>query len=593
MTVKEKLAALRQEMAAHGVQGYLVPREDEFMGEYVPACGERLAWVSGFTGSAGEAVVLTESAVVITNSIYEIQVGLEVDTTLFDRVISRDMTVMAKWIIEHAASGDVIGYDALLFTPARINRLQSLLQDRNIKLKHIPLNLVDRVWADRPPMPAAPVELFPETIAGMTAVEKRDMIAARVTGAGADAVIITESDSIAWLLNIRGNDVPHTPFALSYVVLHADGNIDWFIDPAKIPDDVRVRLGNHVHLHAPSDLAAQLVQLGSKHHAVMIDPDRSAIWFQMILTEAGACLIEAEDPCLLPKACKTPQEINAMRDAHVRDGVAIVKFLAWLDKNAGQSTLSEMDIVRKLRDFRALDAGFRDDSFSTIAGWGANAAIVHYRPTDADHARINPPGVLLLDSGGQYLEGTTDITRTIPIGAVDDEIRDVFTLVLKGHIGIASLRFPKGQTGQHMDVLARKALWAAGLDYGHGTGHGVGCYLSVHEEGGAFSPVAKRPIEENMVISNEPGYYKAGAYGIRIESVVRARLDGTINGNPALSFETLTLAPIDRRLINPALLDRGELNWLNEYHAMVYTQLKPYLSDDDAGWLGDMTAPIG
>lgn len=589
----QRMTDLRTAMATLGVAAFLVPREDEFMGEYVPACGERLHYISGFTGSAGCAVILADEAVLMTDGRYKEQAPLELDPSLFQILIARGGAAMATWVADRLQAGDRVGYDPRLFTPASLAEMEPVFSKRGIVLSALDHNPLDRIWTNRPAMPDAPVRSYPAAIAGRSADEKRSLIADKISDAGAAAVILTESDSIAWLLNIRGNDVPHTPFALSYAILHDSGVVDWFIDDRKVPADVRAALGNRVHLHTPDALEAAIRGIAAR--PVMFDPKRSAVWFRTILDRAGAKVIEAEDPCLLPKACKTPQEIDAIRDAHVRDGVALTKFLCWLDREGTKKSLTELDIADMLLAFRARDPGFLDTSFNTIAGWNANGAIVHYRATPQRHAAITPPGILLLDSGAQYLEGTTDVTRTVAIGAdIVPDIRTAFTRVLMGHIDLAALRFPQGLAGRHLDVLARRSLWVAGMDYDHGTGHGVGCYLSVHEEGGGFSFAAERPLQENMVISNEPGYYRAGAFGIRIESLVRVRAAGEIEGKPALDFETLTLVPIDRRLIDVDLLSRNRdhVEWLDSYHARVAVTLMPHMDADEQKWLADMTRPI-
>lgn len=589
MEQADKLAALRAEMKHHGVNGFLVPRADEYQGEYVPARGERLAWITGFTGSAGIAAILENDAVATTDSRYDIQIRAEVDDTLFDRRIT-DLKGLTEWIGDHAKAGQVIGYDPRLHTPAQIAALEQGLKSKSVTLRPLAVNLLDAVWTNQPEAPLDAVEIFPEAIAGRSAQDKRESIGASVATSGAVAAVITQPDSIAWLLNIRGTDVPHTPFALSNAILHANGDVDWFIDARKITPQVRQHLGNHVQVKDPATLEAALQ--GFKGQKVQFDPDRSAIWFRQVLEAAGAVVIAHENPCVLPKACKTPQEQDAIRNAHLRDGVNVTKFLVWLDQEGVTGTLSELDVVDKLEEFRRLDKGFRDSSFDTISGWGAHGAIVHYRATPQSNARIVPPGILLLDSGAQYVEGTTDITRTIAVGAPTDEMKRAFTLVLRGHIGIADTTFPEGTRGVDLDVLARRPLWKAGMNYGHGTGHGVGCYLSVHEEGGALHGRAMRAFKPGMVVSNEPGYYKEGAFGIRIESLVLVREAGTIENKAALSFETLTLVPIDRRLIEPALMNEEELEWLNAYHDRVQRALTPHLEAHEIAWLKEATKPL-
>lgn len=591
MKQADKLSALRAEMKNAGVDGFLIPRADEYMGEYVPKCGARLEWISGFSGSAGAAAVLSDGrAVAVTDHRYELRIAKEVDQTLFERRIAKRGAGMAEWLVDNGRAGEKIGYDPRLHTAAAITQMQNTLKAKKIKLVPLAENLVDKVWADRPPMPADKVIVFPEAIAGRSAHDKRADIAKAIAAKKCKAVVITQPDSIAWLLNIRGNDVPHTPFALSQAILHDDGRVDWFIDRAKITPEVRTHLGNQVTVRAPAELEQVLTGLAKK--TVMIDPARSAIWFDQVLRKAGAKLVPSEDPCLLPKACKNTVEQDGIRRAHHRDGVSLTRFLAWLDREAVKGGMTEKDVVAKLLEFRKQDPELRDTSFGTICGWQANGADMHYSVTDESNAAIVPPGILLVDSGGQYLDGTTDVTRTMAIGAPTDAQRKAFTLVLKGHIRIASAIFPVGTRGVDLDVLARDALFRDRKNFAHGTGHGVGQYLSVHEEGGGLSSAAMRAFAPGMVVSNEPGYYQKGAFGIRIESLVLVREDGAIGDEKAMSFETLTLAPIDRKLIDPALLEGAELDWLNAYHARVAAEIGPHLDAADRAWLQEVTQPL-
>lgn len=591
MKQADRLAALRAQFVKYKVDGFLVPKADEFQGEYIPERAERLAWLTGFTGSAGNAVVLKDAAMVQTDSRYDIQIRQQVDANLYSTTMNTDITLHG-WIAQNAKPGQVIGYDPKLHTPNQIKSMESGLKDTGVILKALDDNLLDAIWNNRPAMPAHPVEIFPTYIAGRSADEKRAEIASRLTMAGADAAVITLPDSIAWLLNIRGHDVPHTPLALSNAIIYADGRVDWFIDPAKVPADVHAHIGHQVQVHDPEDIEDALKALSGK--TAVLDCRKSSIWFKQKLESSGAKIKDMEDPCILPKACKTPEEQDGIRNAHFRDGVAVTKFLAWLDRDGvKQKNLTELDVADMLESFRRQDPTYRDSSFDTIAGWGANGAIVHYRATPEKHAVITPPGLLLLDSGGQYANGTTDITRTIPIGTPSDEMKKAFTLVLKGHIAIAAVTFPDGVKGADIDTLARKALWAHGMDYGHGTGHGVGCYLSVHEEGGGISALAARPFKPGMVVSNEPGYYKQGDFGIRIESLVLVNQIGSFaNGKTLMGFETLTLAPIDKRLIDLDLMNHEEIAWLNDYHARVEKLISPRLDADEQKWLKAATSPL-
>lgn len=586
----DRLAALRVQMKGAGVRGFLVPRADEFQGEYVPARAERLSWISGFTGSAGMVVVMENAALAVTDSRYDIQIRDQVDAALFDRRVT-NADGMIEWILANAGRGDVIGYDPRLHTPVQIAGLEAGLKAKGITMAPVGRNLLDAAWTDQPGMPMNKVEVFPEAIAGRSVQDKRESIAAAIKDSGAVAAVITQPDSVAWMLNIRGTDVPHTPFALSNMIVHANGDVDWFIDAAKITPEVRQHIGNRVQIKDPSGIQASLE--GFRGQPVQFDPKNSAIWFRQVLEGAGATIVDAENPCILPKACKTMQEQAAIRNAHLRDGVNVTKFLVWLDDTAKTGSLTEQDVVDKLDEFRRLDKGYRDTSFDTISGWAAHGAIVHYRVSPESNAAITPPGILLLDSGAQYIEGTTDITRTIAVGEPTEEMKTAFTLVLKGHIAIASVLFPEGTRGVDLDVLARKALWSAGMNYGHGTGHGVGCYLSVHEEGGALHARALRPFKPGMVVSNEPGFYKEGAFGIRIENLILVRQAGSMgDGSALLGFETLTCVPIDRRLVRVDLLNTEEIKWLDEYHARVRRDLGPHLDQKENAWLKEATAPI-
>ncbi|MDB5492059.1 MAG: peptidase [Micavibrio sp.] len=596
MKQAEKIAALRDVLKAQKVDGFLVPRADEYQNEYVPERAERLLWLTGFTGSAGNAVVLADKAMVQSDSRYELQIEKQVDAAIYTTTMNTDVSLGA-WIAGNAKSGQVIGYDPKVHTPGQIRALDADLKGSGIILKALSFNPLDSVWADQPSPPMGKIEIFPDYIAGRSARDKREEIAAKVVKEGAVATVLTLPDSIAWLLNIRGTDVPHTPLPLSQAIVGADGMVTLFIYGQKVPEDVHAHLGNHVTLAEPGTLEDALKTLGTQSKAagkpVLFDEARSSIWARQCIEAGGGTTRNAEDLCILPKACKTPEEQDGIRNAHFRDGVAVTKFLAWLDREGTTQTLTELDIADRLEDFRRVDPTYRDSSFDTISGWNANGAIVHYRATEADHATIEPPGMLLLDSGGQYANGTTDITRTIAIGKPTAEIKTAFTLVLKGHIGIADLTFPEGTKGADIDIVARMAMWKHKFNYGHGTGHGVGCYLSVHEEGGGISSRAMRPYKPGMVISNEPGYYKTGAFGIRIENLVLVREAGLMeDGKKALVFETLTVVPFDKTLIDAKMLNADEIRWLNDYHARVAKLLMPYMSPDEQAWLQEATSPL-
>jgi Xaa-Pro aminopeptidase len=584
----DKLSAIRSQLQKLGVDGLILPHADEYQSEYLPASAERLAWLTGFTGSAGAAAVLPDRAAAFTDGRYLIQIRNQVDPHLFE-IVDITKANPGDWLSLYGKKGQVIGYDPKLYTPKQIRILQDKISDRGLSLKAIE-NPVDAVWTDRPADPVQPAEIFPDSIAGRSSAEKRAMLAAELRERGLASAVITQPDSIAWLLNIRGQDVPHNPLVLSYAILHEDGSVDWFADARKITPDIKAHLGNAVGVRDPGTIGAVLKDLKGP---VLLDHQRSPQWFLNQLKAAGVAVKDGKDPCILPKACKTEAEQEGMRAAHLRDGIAVTKFLCWLDKN-GKDGWTERDIEKKLNGFRREQPGYRAESFDTIAGWAGHGAIIHYRATAESNAKIIPPGILLLDSGAQYNDGTTDITRTIAIGEPGADMKDRFTRVLKGHIGVACAIFPEGTPGAQIDTLARKPLWDAGLEYAHGTGHGVGCYLCVHEEAASISPRGHDPIKAGMVLSNEPGFYKEGEFGIRIENLVLCQGVGVTSseGRPMLDFETLTLAPIDRNLIEVRLLTDDERDWLNVYHDRVYESLAAFMDPDERDWLRKATEKI-
>ncbi len=587
---KNRLDSLRAEMADHNLDAYLIPRADEFMGEYVPACAERLAWLTGFDGSAGIAAVTADKAVVMSDGRYALQLAQQVNSDLFE---TGDMieTPPGKWLADNTSNGARVGYDPMLFTAAAIDGYEAA----GLTMVPVAGNLIDAIWDDRPAAPCGAVELFSDEIAGRTATDKCAEIAASLKDEGLSAFVLTDPQAVAWLLNIRGADVPMIPLALSYAVIYADGKVDWFIDPAKIPAAVGEALPSDIALHNPKELEGMLQGLGG---IVGLDSASTAIWFKQVLAEGGVMTRDRDDPCVLPRACKTDSEKAAIIETHIRDGVALVRFLKWVAEEGVKGGLTELDIVAKREEFSRRDPAYREASFDTIAGWADNGAVVHYRVTEETNKAIKAPGLLLVDSGGQYcgdgIAGTTDVTRTVAIGQPTDEMRENFTRVLKGHIGVASARFPEGTTGPQIDTLARKALWDVSRDYDHGTGHGVGCYLSVHEEAASISKRAGMPFKPGMLISNEPGFYKAGEYGIRIESLVFVVEAGLREGTDKkmLAFETVTMAPIDRSLIVKDMLSAEELAWLNAYHVQVYETLAPRLEPDEAAWLEMVCAAV-
>lgn len=567
-----RLEALRAELKREGVEGFIIPRADEYQGEYVPDCAERLRWISGFTGSAGIAIVLMDKAVVLSDGRYTIQLKQQVDAALFETADSTKISP-AEWLAGNIKDGAAIGFDPRLHTPREVKAFA----DKGVRLKPLSRNPLDIVWQDRPSPPSAEVSLFPLSFAGVSATGKLDQVAGRLKEKRLDAGMITLPDSLAWLLNIRSNDIPHSPVALSYAIVRQDGTLDWFIDGARVCDEVRASFGNRVSIVPPGDLEKSLAALRGKK--VLVDERRTSVWFMEQLKKNGVESIDAKDPVIALKARKNEAERKAMRNAHIRDGVAVTRFLKWLSEEAPKENLSELEVEAKLEDFRKMSPDYRDSSFDTIAGFGPNGAIVHYRATPETNRKITKGSLLLIDSGAQYADGTTDITRTVAIGEPTREMREHFTLVLKAHIAVATARFPVGTTGAQIDALARAPLWQRNLDYAHGTGHGVGCYLSVHEEAASLSPRGADPIEDGMILSNEPGYYKEGAYGIRIENLLLAHEDGVCEatGKVMLAFETITFAPLDTALIDREMLSEGEKAWVERYHQDVMEKLSPHL----------------
>lgn len=590
-----RLASLRAELSRRGLAGVIVPLTDEYQSEYVPLRAQRLSWLTGFTGSAGLAIVLAEKAAIWSDGRYTLQLSQQVDGALFERLHSID-NPPADWVKANLKAGEKLAYDPWLHVEDGVKRFAAACEAAGASLVAAEGNPIDAVWTDQPPPPLGPVLIQPTELAGRSAAEKRAEIAAAIKGRGADAVVLTLPESIAWLLNIRGSDVPHTPLPLSMAVLDATGAVDLYIDARKLDEAARRHLGD-VRLHAPDDFPAALAALGRAKKTVQVDPATSGIFVLQTLEQAGAKLVRADDPCLLPKACKTDAELDGTRAAHRRDGAAITRFLAWLNRQTAKGvTVDEIGAADKLQSFRRLDNGLRDLSFSTISGAGPNGAIVHYRVTKATNRKLESGSLYLVDSGGQYPDGTTDITRTVAIGTPTEEMRDRFTRVLKGHIAIATAKFPEGTAGQQLDALARKPLWEIGLDYDHGTGHGVGSFLSVHEGPQRIAKAGSAvPLKPGMIVSNEPGYYKTGGYGIRIENLVTVRVETekAENGKRWLGFETLTRAPIDRRLIDLGLLTAAEVAWVDAYHALVWHDIAPLVDDETRAWLKQATAPLG
>jgi Xaa-Pro aminopeptidase len=584
------LAALRQELERRDLDGFIVPRSDEHLGEYVPASAERLAWITGFTGSAGLAVVLPTIAAAFTDGRYVLQLAQQTDPALWQRLHVTEQPPPA-WLSAHASKTARIGYDPMLVSAEGLARYVQA----GLTMVPVDDNPIDAVWSDRPAPPAAPAIPHPLVYAGRTAGEKRADVAAVLKSAGQDAAVLTDPASIAWLLNIRGGDVPFTPFALSFAIVGAEGATTLFIDPSKLPADTRTWLGNAVAVSDRQALGPALDQLAGK--TVRVDAAGSPVWFAQRLTAAGAKVAPDSDPCLLLKASKNAVERQGARNAHARDAVAVCRFLHWLSVVAPTGRETEMSAAEALLSFRKQVEGFRGESFPAISGAGEHGAVIHYRVTEDSNRAIRPNELYLIDSGAQYPDGTTDITRTIWTGPADppQTVRERVTRVMQGHIAIATLVFPNGVGGAHLDAFARRALWAAGLDYDHGTGHGVGSYLSVHEGPVSISRLAKPvPIAPGMILSNEPGFYLPEQYGIRLENLLLAQ-DVDIAGatKPFLRFETLTLAPFDTSLFDTGLMTAPEIDWLNGYHARVLAEVGPHLPAPERDWLAAACAPIG
>jgi Xaa-Pro aminopeptidase len=587
-THANRLAALRTNIAAAGLDGFIVPRADEHLGEYVPPGAERLAWLTGFTGSAGLAAVLPDRAAAFTDGRYVLQLATQTDAALFEpRHLTDDPP--PAWLKEHAAAGARIGYDPKLMSADALARYT----EAGLTMVPTPSNPLDAAWSDRPPPPAAAAVPHPLGLAGFTSEEKRTRLAAELHAAGHDAAILTDPASICWLLNIRGSDLAYTPFALGFAILQADGAVQLFMDGAKLGPETRAWLGNGVAVNPPAALANGLAALAGK--TVRVDRLTAPVWFEQTLRAAGAKPVDGPDPCALPKACKNPPEQDGTRHAHARDAVAVCRFLHWLDTGRTADT-TEAAAAAKLLAFRQQVDNFREESFPAISGAGPNGAIIHYRVTPESDRVLGPDEVYLIDSGGQFPDGTTDVTRTIWTGpgTPPADLRDRFTRVLQGHIAIATAVFPQGVAGPHLDAMARRALWQSGLDYDHGTGHGVGSFLSVHEGPASLSRNARMvPLAAGMILSDEPGYYEPGAYGIRLENLVLVQPREFLAAKkPFLGFETLTLAPFDRRLVDASLLTPAERTWIDTYHARVLHEVGPALGPAEATWLAEACAPI-
>lgn len=595
-TYADRLAALREQLKTDRLDGFVVPLTDEHMSEYVGSYAQRLAWLTGFQGSAGSAVVLPAEAAIFVDGRYTLQVRAQVDGEHWSYQ-SVPETSIAEWLKAHAPAGARIGYDPWLHTKEWVTKAREALAEKGAELVAVRRNPIDAVWADKPEPSRARLIVHDDRYAGKSSAAKRQEMADALKELGADAAVLAALDSIAWTFNVRGQDVEHTPVALSFAVVHADGTADLFVASEKIGDDVRQHLGNGVRLHERRDFEPWLASLAGK--AVAVDPERSVAAIFEALEQAGAKVLAKRDPAILPKALKNAVEIAGHRAAQARDGAALVRFLHWLSIEAPKGGVDELGAAAKLHAFRQAGGDLRDLSFDTISGAGPNGAIVHYRVTEDTNRPLEMNSIYLVDSGGQYPDGTTDVTRTVAIGTPTPEMRDRFTRVLKGHIAVARAQFPEGTRGSQLDSFARQYLWQAGLDYAHGTGHGVGSFLAVHEGPQRISPVGSsqsggdEPLKAGMILSNEPGYYKTGEYGIRIENLVLVE-PRTVEGaeKKLLGFETLTFAPIDRNLIDVALLTAEERDWVDRYHAQVVEIVGPQLEGEAKAWLEEQCRPL-
>jgi Xaa-Pro aminopeptidase len=586
------LPLVRARLAEQGLDGLLVPHEDEHQNEYLPEANDRLAWLTGFTGSAGAAVVLRDRAAVFADGRYTVQVRAQVDPAQFEILDLVEGGVPAY--LERSPKGAVIGYDARLHSPDALAILGQAAAKAGAELKPVEVNPLDAAWADaRPAQPQAPVVPHEDRYSGESHASKRARIGKAVAEAGADVAVLTAPSSIAWLFNVRGGDVIRSPLPLGQAILNADGTAQLFLDPAKVTNELPVWLGDAVTLMPTEALDAALDALSGQK--VLIDPAQSSAWYFDRLEAAGAILVRAMDPCAVPRAAKNPVEVEGTRQAHIRDGAALTQFLHWVDTVAQETLPTEREVVTALEGFREATGALKDLSFDTIAGAGPNGALPHYKPVGDKIRRIEKGSLLLVDGGGQYLDGTTDVTRTMAIGEPSAEQRRMFTLVLKGHIAMATIRFPAGTTGHQLDAIARQPMWMAGLDYDHGTGHGVGSYLGVHEGPQRIAKgVNTQPLLTGMILSNEPGYYREGYWGIRIETLQVVTPAAPIPGGerPMHGFEQLTFAPHDRRLIDVSLLTEAERAYVDAYHAETLAKVGPLLEGEVLAWATAACAPL-
>lgn len=592
--MKDKLTALREWLLTNGFFGMLVPRSDEYQGEYVSPASERLAWLTGFTGSAGEAVILLDRAFLFVDGRYVLQAQKETDPSQIT-VIQTQNAQAGDWLFAALPEGARIGYDAWLHTPNAVKRMSSACAKNGAKIVPLPYNPIDALWTDRPAAETNWAVFLPETYTGLDSTAKIAEITATLGIDQDDALVFSSPESIAWLLNVRGRDIPYVPIVQSFAVLYKNGTVDWFVDLNKITDHLRARLSPLVEIKPPEAMPNILDALGLQNARVQLDMALSPAWIYERLSAAGAKVHPNEDPCLIRKACKNVTERDGAVNAHIKDGAAICKLLCWFDEEAPKGKLKEMDVVRKIAALRSENPLYRGESFATIAASGKNAAYIHYHTSEKNNSPVQKDALFLLDTGAQYLDGTTDITRTVAAGSVSALEKKRYTQVLKGHIAIATISFPEGTTGSQLDVLARQFLWRDGVDYAHGTGHGIGSYLSVHEGPQRLSRGGSRiALQPGMLISNEPGYYKPGAFGIRLENVVMVEPLPPPEGAEMkiLGLSTLSLAPFDRRLIDRVQLTPREKAWVDGYHARIRRIISPLIDPKTADWLAEACAPL-
>ncbi len=588
------LPLLRAEMKKLGLDGFIIPHDDEYQNEYIPAYAERLMWVSGFSGSAGAAIVFADRAVIFVDGRYTLQVRQQTDKQHFE---FEDLTETPpdQWLAENGVKGARVGYDPMLHTKAGVEKLEKAAAKAGLALVALAANPIDAAWQDQPARPLSPARPHALDLSGRPSAEKRKEMADAVAKAGADAFLVTSPASIAWLFNIRGQDVARTPLPLGRALACRDGRATLFLAPEKVDRELLAFLDDDIEVWPEADIEEALRTLGKEGRTIAVDPALAPMKYVTELADAGAKIVDLADPCALPRAMKNATELSNTRAAHIRDGAAVTTFLHWIATKAQDGSVDEIAAAKKLEGFRAATGKLVDLSFDTISGAGENGAVVHYKVSTATNRKIEPNSLFLIDSGGQYRDGTTDITRTVAIGKPTNEMRDRFTRVLKGHIALATMRFPAGTTGHQLDAMARKPLWDAGLDYDHGTGHGVGSFLGVHEGPQRIAKAANaQALKPGMIVSNESGFYKTGEFGIRIENLIIVTPPEPIAGGerPMMAFETITLAPISLDLVVASLLSEAERHWLNKYHARVRQTLTPLLAKDVADWLATATRAI-